>query len=99
MGNSAKAFRGIKVNALRFNLYQVTVALIKEADVHDGLWQLQVAFGQSAANLSVNEKMTPTALTQILGLQLGRVDTMDVLTVDAAQVNPGSRIIVPISVN
>lgn len=95
----AKAFGRIKAKALRFTLYQVTIALIKEADLHEGLWQLQVVIGQSATNLSVNGKMTPTAITQILGLQLGRVEKMDLLTVDAAQVNPQSRIIVPTSVN
>lgn len=96
VGKPLPSFKG---KAYRFTLYEVTVALIRLADIHEGLWQLQVAFGHSAANLEVNGRMTPTTITQIMGLQLGRVDKLDVLTVDAAQVNPGSRIIVPTSVN
>ena len=99
MGDAARAFGKVKAKAFRFNLYQVTVALIKEADIHEGLWQLQVVFGQSAANLSINGKTTPTAVAQIMGVQLGRFYKEDVLTVNAAQVNPASRIIVPHSVN
>ena len=94
-----KPFPSFKGKAYRFSLYEVTQALIRQADIHEGLWQLQVAFGHSAANLAINGKMTPTTITQVMGLQLGRVEKMDVLTVDAAQVNPGSRIIVPTSVN
>ena len=94
-----KPLPSFKAKAYRFNLYEATVALIRHADLHEGLWQLQVAFGQSAANLSINGKMTPTAITQIMGLQLGRVEKLDALTVDAEQVNPQNRIIVPTSVN
>lgn len=83
----------------RFNLFEITVALIKAAEIHEGYWQLQAMFGQSAANISINKQMAPTAITQFVGLQLQRVKELDPLTVDAALVNPESRIIAPTSVN
>ena len=94
-----RAFAKVKAKAVRFNLYQLTVALIKEAGLHEGLWQLQAVFGQSAANLSINGHTTPTAIAQVMGVQLGRVEKEDTLTVDAARVNPASPIIVPTSLN
>ena len=99
MSKAARAFGPFKAKTTKFTLYQLTVALVKEADLHEGLWQLQVVFGQSAANLSINGATTPTAVVQVMGVQLGRVDKVDILTVNAAEVNPGSRIIMPTSVN
>lgn len=79
----------------RFNLFEITVALIKAAEIHEGYWQLQAMFGQSAVNMSINGQMMPTAITQFAGLQLTRVKELDPLTVDAAKVNPEKRILVP----
>lgn len=79
----------------RFNLFEITVALIKAADLHEGLWQLQAVFGQSVANISINGHMAPTAVTQFVGLQLQRVKELEPLTVDAAKVNPSNRIVLP----
>lgn len=95
----AKAFRPLKARAHRFSLFQLTVALLRAADIHEGFWQLQVVFGQTATNISINGKMTPTAFAQVMGVQLGRVEKPGDLTVDAAEVNPEKRIIVPPVVN
>lgn len=97
--NRDRAFDAIPSDVCRFSLQEIAVALVKLVDVHEGLWQLQVAFGQTAANLNINGRLTPAAITQVLGLQLGRVKTADALTVDAAFVNPATRIIVPTVVN
>lgn len=78
-----------------FTLFEVTVALITAAGIHEGYWQLQAVFGQSAANISINGQMLPTVITQFAGLQLTRVKDLDPLTVDAEKVNPEKRIVVP----
>lgn len=99
MGKPERAFTSVKTKVYRFGLREITAMLIKHVDLHEGLWQLQVAFGQSATNLNVNGRLTPTAITQVMGLQLARVEEGGALTVDAAEVNPRSSIIVPETVN
>lgn len=81
---------------VRFHLLDVATALVKLADLHEGLWQLNVMFGQSAVNMTVNDRKLPTALAQVAGVQLTRVTEADPLTVDAAVVNSErAHIVVP----
>ena len=91
----AKSFSTIKAKTVKFQLRDVAVALLKLADVHEGLWQIQVMFANSATNINLNGHLTPSAITSVAGVQLGRVEALDELTVDAAKVNPSSRIVVP----
>ena len=95
MGNAAKAFAKIDTKGVNFQLRDVATALVRLGDIHEGLWQLQVTFGNSAANLTVNGVISPSAINSVVALRLGRVEHLDPLTVDAAKVNPGSRIIRP----
>lgn len=88
-------FRPVKSKALKFHLRDVAAALVKLADIHEGLWQLQVIFANNAVNMNLNNHMAPTAMASVVALQLGRVEALDELTVDAAQVNPSSRIVIP----
>lgn len=91
----ANPFSAVKAKTVKFRLRDVAEALVKLADIHEGLWQVQVMFGNSAANLNLNGQLVPSAITAVAGLQLARVETLDELTVDAAQVNPPKRLIVP----
>ena len=91
----AKNFSTIKAKTVKFHLRDVAVALLKLADVHEGLWQIQVMFANSATNINLNGHMVPSAITSVAGVQLARVETEDELTVDAAKVNPAKRLIVP----
>lgn len=84
-----------KQKMVKFRLRDVATALIRLGDVHEGLWQIQVVFGNSAANLNLNGHLMPSAITSVAGLQLSRVAQADELTVDAAEVNPATQIIVP----
>lgn len=84
-----------KQKMVKFRLRDVAEALITLADIHEGLWQLQVVFGNSAANLNLNGHLVPTAITSVVGLQVSRVEQADELTVDAAQVNPAKRLVIP----
>ena len=88
-------FGPIKDKVVKFRLRDVAEALVKLADLHEGLWQVQVMFSNSATNLNVNGHLTPTAITGVAALQLMRVEQADELTVDAAEVNPRSRIVLP----
>ena len=87
--------KSIKAKVVRFHLRDVAAALIRAADIHEGLWQVQVMFGHSAVNLNLNGHLTPSAIASVVGLQVARVEQADELTVDAAQINPSSRIVLP----
>lgn len=96
MGNSSP-FGQVKTKTVKFRLRDVAEALVKLADLHEGLWQVQIMFGNSATNLNLNGALVPSAITSVVALQLARVETPDELTVDAALVNPRPRVIVPAS--
>ena len=78
-------FEPLRPTKQRFNLYEITVSLLKAAEIHEGYWQLQVMFGQHAVNMAINGQTVPAAITQFAGLQLARVKALDPLTIDAAQ--------------
>src|SRR3990167_8180951 len=88
-------FNAVKPKTLKFRLQDVAVGLLQLAGIHEGYWQLQVMFGNSALNMNLNGVLTPTALINVAGLQLSRVEQLDALSVDAAVVNPQKRLIVP----
>ena len=88
-------FSTLKAKTVKFHLQDVAIALLKLANVHEGLWQIQVMFANSATNINLNGHLTPSAITSVAGIQLGRVEQADELTVDAAVVNPATRLIVP----
>src|SRR3990167_1422040 len=93
----AKSFSTIKAKTVKFQLRDVAVALLKLADVHEGLWQIQVIFANSATNINLNGHLTPSAIASVVGMQLARVEQAgDELTVDAAVVNPAPRVVVPV---
>ena len=88
-------FGPIKAKTVKFRLRDVAEALVKLADLHEGLWQVQIMFSNSATNLNLNGSLVPSAITGVAALQLSRVETADELTVDAAAVNPQPQMIVP----
>ena len=95
MGKS-NPFGALRQKTVKFHLRDVATALVHLAELHEGLWQIQMVFGNSAANLNLNEHLMPCAITAVAGLQLARVEEVDELTVDAAVVNPHRPLIVPV---
>lgn len=72
-----------------FNHREVAEALIKKADLHEGLWQIYVEFGISAANIATGQdQFSPAAIVPISKIGLLRMDKEAPLTVDASKVNP-----------
>lgn len=95
MGKPQKVFDPIETKGVNFQLRDVATALIRLGGIHDGLWQLQVVFGNTATNLEVNGALSPCAIASVAALRLAKVTQPGPLTVDAATVNPGTRIIRP----
>ena len=74
-----------------FTYKEVVEALIKQQEIHEGVWSLRVEFGLAAVNINTSEgsaEITPAAIVPIksIGLQRGTEDNS--LTVDAGQINP-----------
>jgi len=73
---------------------EVTLALIKHQNIHEGIWQLYVEFGIAAANMPIAEenqdnlRLCPTAIVPIKAIGLMRVDKENPLALDASKVNP-----------
>jgi hypothetical protein len=77
---------------------EVTLALIKHQNIHEGIWQLYVEFGIAAGNLPMSEesqdnlRLCPTAIVPIKAIGLMRVDKENPLALDASKVNPAEPI-------
>lgn len=72
---------------------EVTLALIKHQKLHEGIWQLYVEFGISAANIPTADKnqelrLCPAAIVPINKIGLMKVDEETPLALDASKVNP-----------
>jgi hypothetical protein len=73
---------------------EVTLALIKHQNIHEGIWQLYIEFAISAGNLPVAEeneenlRLCPAAIVPIKGIGLMMVDKENPLALDASKVNP-----------
>ena len=67
----------------------VVTALVRQSGLHEGKWALHVEFGLGAANLGdPSGALRPAAIVPVVKLGLRRVEALDDLSVDAAEVNP-----------
>jgi hypothetical protein len=73
---------------------EVTLALIKHQNLHEGIWQLYIEFGIGAANMPISEeneenlRLCPTAIVPVKTIGLLKVDKEGPLALDASKVNP-----------
>ena len=82
-----------EIEQYAFKYSEVIAALIKQAGLHDGKWQLVMNFGLSAANIGPSpSEVVPGAAVGILGIGLSRAkpDSPEGLVGDAAVINPAS---------
>lgn len=74
---------------LLFSHKEVVEALIKRADLHEGLWQLSIEFAFAAGNSGPDDaSLSPTAIVAISKVGLTPAEKPSSLTADAAEVNP-----------
>ena len=70
---------------------ELTALIIKDREIHDGLWQLLVNFGMGATNIGPSEaEVAPAAIVTVQSIGIQRVPQTGPLAVDAAEVNPPS---------
>ena len=74
---------------LAFSYHEVITALIKAANIHEGIWGLSVRFGLSASNVGESETvLRPAAIVPLLEIGLSKFDKESNIALDAAKVNP-----------
>lgn len=72
-----------------FTYKEVAEALVKQQNLHEGVWSVYVEFGLAGANAGPNEdQLLPTAIVPLVRMGLIRVPKENALSVDAAVVNP-----------
>ena len=73
-----------------FSYKEVAEALIKKQGIHEGLWAIYMEFGITGANIQPGTEgvAVPAAIVPVLKVGIQRSDTPNLLTVDAAEVNP-----------
>jgi hypothetical protein len=74
-----------------FTHKELAEILVKQLDVHEGLWGVYFELGLGGANVPTSpdqKTLTPAAVALIQKVGIQRFDTENSLTVDAAQVNP-----------
>jgi hypothetical protein len=81
------------ISQYTFKHQELIAALIKQAGLHEGKWQLTFQFGLGAINMGPSpEDMVPAAAVGIMsvGLTKAQPDSPPALVADAAVVNPAS---------
>ncbi len=82
-----------EVSQLTFSYVEVAEALVKQAKLHEGRWQVVLQFGLAAANMGPTpQDVVPCAAVavQSIGLIKAQPESPEALVVDAAIVNPAS---------
>jgi hypothetical protein len=74
-----------------FDYKEVAEALIKQQDIHEGLWGIYIEFGLGAGMLPFglsNDMIAPAAVIPVKKIGIQRFAEPNSLTVDAAKINP-----------
>ena len=73
-----------------FSHKEVAEALVKQQDLHHGIWGLYIEFGIGATNIKQpgSEDLTPAAIVPVVKVGIQKFEEENNLTVDAAKVNP-----------
>lgn len=82
-----------KVDTWSFGWVDVAIALVKEKDLHEGIWRVGLEFDMSGVNVNVGPTTLPAALLPVKRVFLTKEDKMGPMCVDAAVVNPERRIV------
>lgn len=82
-----------EINQYMFKYPELAEALVKQAGLHEGKWQLVMTFGLAAMNMGPSAaEVVPGAAVAVTGVGLQRVaeEFVDALTIDASVVNPST---------
>jgi hypothetical protein len=79
-----------ETKTVTFSHTELAKLLIKQAEIHEGLWAIYTEFGLAASLFGAEgtEDINPTAIIALKKIGIHRFDEPNALTVDAAKVNP-----------
>mgnify|MGYP001579455504 FL=1 len=81
-------FGRIQREHYNYTMKDLAAALVQASDVHEGIWRVGFKFELRAANVNMGGQQLPAAFLPIVQVDITRVEVLDDLSVDAAQVNP-----------
>lgn len=84
--------KGPLTRQIPMSMVALATALVQANDLHDGIWRVYFKFGINGLNASVNGHLSACALVPVIEVGLMADTQVSDLAVDAAVVNPGSRI-------
>ncbi len=77
------------ISSYTFNYQEVATALVKQQELHEGIWQLAFEFGFTASLMGPDPTdLKPTVIIPLSKVMLIKAEKENNLTVDAAKVNP-----------
>jgi len=80
-----------EANNYVFNHREIAEVLVKQQNLHEGLWGVYIEFGIAAANINQapgEGSLLPAAIVPVMKIGIQRFPNENNLTVDAAKVNP-----------
>lgn len=78
-----------EVTTYQFSHKEVVEALIRQQDIHEGIWSLTVEYGLAVANTGPGPNdLNPTAILPLVKLGIAKSKELTNLSVDASVVNP-----------
>lgn len=80
-----------ETNSITFTHKEVAAALIKNQNIHEGLWGIYIEFGIGAVNIGQgpdDPNLMPAAIIPVTKIGIQRFPKPNNLTVDAAEENP-----------
>ena len=84
----------VEKERILFSYKDIVECLIKEKDIHEGIWGISIGFEFGAANVAKRDEpdsFMPAAIIPIADIGIERVDEESNLTVNAALVNPKAK--------
>lgn len=72
-----------------FKHKELVEILVKNQNIHEGIWGLFVRFGLGASNVGpTDDQLQPAAIIPVLEIGLQKFEKESNISVDAAKVNP-----------
>lgn len=80
-----------QANQITFSYKELAEILVKNQEIHEGLWGIYIRFGIGAGNLGqspTSQDVLPTAIVPVLEIGIQKFAEESNLTIDAGIVNP-----------
>jgi len=78
-----------EIKNIAFGFQEIAEVLVRHANLHDGLWGIEIKFGIQGTNIGTSPgDLLPAAIVPVVTLGLQRFEKPSNLTVDASKINP-----------